>query len=1010
MPRFLRLFALSSILLGFVGGSSPLVQAHVDPSIKWKKLETEHFELIYDAHQQPLAHSYAERLEKIYQDLSSEWPKLPSKTITILNDRTDFTNGYATSIPYPHMMIFPALPSPTESVSEFDDWARELLIHEYTHVLSFEQRRGMVLFLSHIFGNIMTPNLLMSRYSLEGVAVEAETRLTRAGRLRSHYQDAVIRAFVLDDQWKKIQLSDINESSIPEWPFGARPYLFGSLLWSEMVAQNGKTIVGNFHSDMGGKFPYTSNSSLYDLSNKELEDYFSNMQLDVEKRVKAQLAKLGQVSFSKSVGLIENGSNTKIKTAHFLESFAPSVSPDGLKLAFLARNDDLKRSAQIWIRPSTEVAFSSAHAVKKLEGVEDENAPDADPKIPRNEIRNETRHDTPSGSSIQRLSWFPDSQSFVYDQIGELNPFEEFGELWIHDLKDKKSKRISTGLRGREPEVAPDGQKIAFAQVEGGRTHLALFDLATKKTTVLFTAQMQERVSFPTWLDANRIVFSLRTAGQDRLLLWQQGQATQQLLNDYPQVRFAQKIQNHLHFTSTKNGVQNLYRSDLNFQNIQTITHSPTSVFHSSYDPHQKEFFFSQMSSTGMQIHRLKEGEIPAADSQIPVIAGLFADRYPAQHAKAAPETVASTASVETSSGTQVGISTIPPSEDYAAWEYLRPRYWIPFIFWDDVSTKITVLTAAQDPLAKHSYSLSGAYDTTIKKWSGAAVYENKTLYPVIQTSYYDLLSPLAVSGESQRAQGGGISARWPFFFGKSEWSFSTAVVGTQRTWFTAQSKQWGPSFSINYSNTSQTAVQISPEAGGTFNFAWTPYQKGGDLQSFNLVSAGATRYFSKWLPKRHALMTRLQAQYIDQYVPNANLESSTSSASIQGAPSGYLMRGYVSGAFLGKSLVNTNLEYRFPLTNLYRGTKRALFFRRVVGAFVADGILLRGFVYDTKSSPPTLVGHNARKGFWNFGLEARLEMNLGYHFPMNFVAGAYFPTDTEYTASVPRFAFGLSL
>jgi len=1009
MPGFLRLFALSSILLVFTVSRPTLLQAHVKPSIEWKKLETEHFELIYDAHQQPLAHSYAERLEKIYQDLSRIWPKLPSKTITILNDRTDFTNGYATSIPYPHMMIFPALPSPTESVSEFDDWARELLVHEYTHVLSFEQRRGMVLFLSHIFGNIMTPNLLMSRYSLEGVAVEAETRFSRAGRLRSQYQDALIRAFVSDGQWQKFQLSDINESSIPEWPYGARPYLFGSLLWSEIVAQNGKTIIGNFHADMGGKFPYTSNGSLSDLSNKELEDYFISMQKDVEKRVQAQLTQLRTLSFSTSVSLVESGNNQTTKASHFLESFAPSVSPDGLKLAFLARNDDLKRSAQIWVRPSTAEPFSIHHALKKLEGVEDENTPDADPKIPRNA----TGHDTPSGSSIQRLSWFPNSEAFVYDQIGELNPFEEYGELWIHDLKDKKSKRISNGLRGREPDVSPDGQRIAFALVQGGQTHLALFDLKTKKTEVLFAAQMQERVSFPTWMDENRIAFSLRSKGEDRLMLWQRGQATQQLLNDYPQVRFAQKIQNHLQFTSTKNGVQNLYRSDLNFQNIQALTHSPTSVFHSSYDPHQKEFLFSQMTSSGMLIHRLKESEIPPAGVPLPVIKGLFADRYPAlgTEAPAGPGTDGPRETSDSApAGPTVGISTMPASEDYAAWEYLRPRYWIPFVYWDDVSTKFTVLTAAQDPLAKHSYSLSGAYDTTIKKWSGAAVYENKTLYPEIQTSYYDLLSPLAVSGESQRAQGGGISARWPFFFGKSEWSFSTAVVGTQRTWLTAQSKQWGPSFSINYSNTSQTAVQISPEAGGTFNLGWTPYQKGGDLQSFNLVSAGATRFFSKWLPKRHALMTRLQAQYIDKEVSTANFESSTSSASIQGAPSGYLMRGYVSGAFLGKSLLNMNLEYRLPLVNLYQGTSRALFFRRVVGAFVADGILFRGFVYDTKNSRPTLVGHNAKKGFWNFGLEARLEMNLGYHFPMNFVAGAYFPTDTEYTAAVPRFAFGLSL
>ena len=105
-PSILFFFNLTCALLVF-----PLqVFAQTDPSIDWKVLNLPHFRLIYDAKHQELAKIYAKHLESNYPVLHHYFEQMPESTTVVLNDRTDLTNGYATPIPYPHIVLFPVLP------------------------------------------------------------------------------------------------------------------------------------------------------------------------------------------------------------------------------------------------------------------------------------------------------------------------------------------------------------------------------------------------------------------------------------------------------------------------------------------------------------------------------------------------------------------------------------------------------------------------------------------------------------------------------------------------------------------------------------------------------------------------------------------------------------------------------------------------------------------------------------------------------------------------------------
>lgn len=95
--------------------------------------------------------------------------------------------------------------------------------------------------------------------------------------------------------------------------------------------------------------------------------------------------------------------------------------------------------------------------------------------------------------------------------------------------------------------------------------------------------------------------------------------------------------------------------------------------------------------------------------------------------------------------------------------------------------------------------------------------------------------------------------------------------------------------------------------------------------------------------------MAKLQGQYIDGIATFADLDTTFQYPVFANTnlPQ-YVMRGFRSGQFVGKTMNNVSLEYRFPLNYIYRGAGTAPFFlRRLHGAMVADGIQLDGFVYN---------------------------------------------------------------
>lgn len=957
----------------------------VDPKIEWKTVQSEHFNLIYDAKQQDLAAFYLVRMERAWAHLGTLWQSRPERLTVILNDRTDLTNGYATALPYAHVMLFPALPGPMESISEMGDWAENISIHEFTHIHSMEQRRGAVKFLSHIFGTIITPNILLPKWWLEGVAVDAETRFSNQGRLRSNFQDATLRALASSPRWEEFELGQINEFEIPTWPYGARPYLFGSVLWSEMIALEGENMVNDLHVAYGGRVPYMLTSTIEErFQGQDLTALFRQAKASVQTRVQKQKEQLSQVALTET---------TAFRDPDFVEMFTPRLSPDGLKMAFLAKTDVLKRSIQVYVRPKTTDAFTADHRVRTFgQRKEEVTTPGGDVKLPRL-----APDDAPPGGTINRVSWRPDSKLFVFDLITEKDIFHDVSDLWIYSLADGKGQQLTHGLRAREPEFAPDGSRIAFVRLEAGRTMLAVYDVATGKARELFRPELMARVAWPVWLGPQRILFSLRDQTSEKLMIydfaskkveptaWSVSEST------LPLVRGEQ-----VYFVSNQNGVRNVYRSDFSLKNPVPVTHLWTGAYAAEFDPHRRELWVTQISDRGFEVVQVPETKFVAAGTALPRITPLLADRYPVK-----PLTpLAPTAGL------------MDKAEEYRAGSYLWPRYWLPFIYFDDKGTQISASTSGFDPLGKHTYALFGSYDSATRQGSYALGYANQSFRPTLVLQTSKLSSYLADPEQKTTAIGTQVAAVYQLASIDPDLSVAGGWSWLSREQFQNKTYQTGPSLGLTYTNLSQSGEQISPESGGTISLLTTHFLKADDREHYTMTSLAGAKYGKIPWGHHHAWMARVSGQYVDRDISISNYDSTVSSlAALPIGSQAYLMRGYVTGAFLGKSIANGSLEYRFPVMRLDHGPDQFAFYaHRVSGALVADVIGLEGYQYDVTREPGAYRRVTSWRGFGSAGAEAKFDVTLGYHFSMQWIVGVYAPFGSDYAKTDPRLGLAIGL
>lgn len=901
----------------------------------WKTLRTENFDVIVSAEQQDLGLYYAQAAEKAYSQLRTIFPQLQARLIVVVNDTTDVTNGYATRIPYPHIMVFTAPAFEHDSLAEAGHWARELMVHELTHILQFEPASGFYTFLRPVFGTVVAPNLLMPLWWKEGMAVEMETRFSPRGRLRSTYQDAVLRSFVAEKKLENFDLAQANET-LPSWPLGTRPYLFGSLLFSEIQKDSGKQQAsGILTLRQSSRVPYFIEAPMHELLERSYETQYNLAMNSVREQAEQQLAQLLTAPLTPV---------TK-KISSF--SFQPRYS---------ARHEIL--------------ATVKSHKGKTKINFYDRQGKEIELK------------DNPTGQ-LTGFDFHPIEKKIIYSKIEKVDPAHNFSDLYIYDLDSDKSTQLTKSQRARNASWSEDGKNAVFVTTFAGQSQLRIINTETRIVSFILNSGFKDRYESPIfWNRQQLFAVKIDSDGRHHLVSVDIESRKETILtSDFTQIRFLRKQNSRLYFAATLNGVYNIYSTE-DFQTAAAQTHLTTGTWSFTLASDEKKAWASVMTSEGLQVAEIS---LEPRTAPLPRIENAIGNRY-----RYVEEP---TANLKYS------------ASDYRAAPHLLPRYWIPFVSTSSSGQGLFLqaTTSAHDPLNIHSYSLAASYDSELKRGNFNGFYLN---------SVWSL--PWQVASTTQSRALGTVSdivqttthsaAVLPSLFSLSQNLSLHLGAQLEQVRYTSDTQHWGPYLQVMYKDYEQNIYQISPETGWGALLKLEKLYKNHEnvintARDYERVTLTTIAFMSQFLPEQHALMIRYSGQLTFSSVLG-RFGGSSSAAFIDsdGLTPQYVIRGYPNAQFFGRSISNINLEYRFPLTRIDRGSgSDAYFLKELSGAIVADGLSTEG---SALTENQTYRAQRLNDSVWSAGAELRLGSTIGYILPIQFILGYYYPFSPLYASS----------
>lgn len=929
--------------------------------VEWRFRDSKHFSVMYRQGSDDLAVKALRTAERARDLLAPIFPDLPDKTFIVLADFNDSTNGYGLDFPWPHMVLFAAPPDANEALGSLDDWFASIVLHEYVHILHMYPTRNLWTLGRAILGSYVVPVGLMPTHFHEGLAVFFETELTRGGRGHGALFGAWRRAKALEDRFslEAVPMDLLDGSARRRHPNGASPYFYGYYLYKELWSRKGPEGIRRLVEALAGNYPFflEKTSATSPAFKTPFQEVYGE---DPEALWRATFAK-GTEEAKKEAAAVGAAAPPPMKiTEDGFGKWNVVASPDGKRVVYRSGTPD--HGAELVF---VDVATKAVLHREPVNGGK------------RTGMCWGTRGDE---ERILLLDLVPKNQN----NFSTLRAYDPVHRRWI-PLEGKAMPLDRFHTMGCSADLS---RIVLYSEVagEGALVEMEWVDdaaVAEGRPSRTLNVSRRWPIAKGTWVTAigvGELAFAaLRGAVTTMLFRWKPGEekpkeiartgalVTQLLPHPVAKSSFA---------VADFDGRMELWRVDtdvgagLETKGGAATRHLAVVTGIDSVAPTAQGWIASIVVENGSDLAKIE---------QTPT------------------RKVVSLAASLSKTPSWVGKEAYPVTKDrpYTAWGTVFPQFWIPSVLFVPNGFQGAIYLTGFDLAQRHVYTAVGGYDTRGLPFASLDYVYRFHERTNLNLGVYYSPSYLIAARAFQKLWGGAVSLSNFLPLG----NFFTHEIGVVMAnneatppKFPDSNRGVGLRVSLGWSRRGRSVPNDFTVRDFTrVSISHTQFlQAMGSTTDYYVTSAKLEQAVPIPFTARHSLYLRVQAGLTEG-------ASKLSFAFFQGGGEllfdtgrgNFLNRGYYPGTFLGRRMLTTNLEWRFPLFDVDRGHRyMPAFLRRVHGAFT----------FDATTTDRSLPNYDPTEIFkrihTSVGFELKSDWLLSYYLPAQVRLGAYHGLD----------------
>lgn len=461
--RITRVFLFLALLASGLAPFAPPAAGYNNPSLEWRTIKTEHFEVHYHEGAEWTAHQVAEVAEEVHGPLCELYGHEPDLPVHfIIKDTDDYANGAAFFYDNKVELWATNLEFGYRGTTQ---WIRNVVTHEYGHIVSIQAamktgRRVPALYFQAIsFEDEKRPDVLQGypkdilTYPLSGVifppwyaeGVSQFQTVDKKYDCWDTHRDMILRCGVLEDKMLSYdEMGFFGKSSMKS----EQVYDHGFGLVNFIAGEYGADALGRITQELKSPLRLNADGAFKKVTGKSGEDLYHEWRAHLRERYEAQEARILEARLD-GEALVEAGGKNGYMNVW------PVFSPDGKRIAFLANKGSDYAGTNLYVM----------------------NRDGTEPKLLK------------AGVS-SRPKFSADGKRILYSRKHQVDRYgSTVNDVFIYDLDKKKERRITKGARIGDPDFSPDERAIVGVKNSDGTHRIVMVDADGANERVLYAAE-----------------------------------------------------------------------------------------------------------------------------------------------------------------------------------------------------------------------------------------------------------------------------------------------------------------------------------------------------------------------------------------------------------------------------------------------------------------------------------------------------------------------------------------